>query len=99
LPDQKRIELAGVFSESESEEKSQMQATESDLPMNDPQEDEAFEEATRELKTLELVTEVTEEIEEDEPMSQIATKTDVAQISFSGIPPMSPAQATSYMGG
>jgi len=32
-------------------------------------------------------------------MSQIATKTDVAQISFSGIPPMFPTQATSYVGG
>ena len=32
-------------------------------------------------------------------MSQIATKTDVAQISFSGIPPMLPAQATTYAGG
>ena len=46
---------------------------------------------------LQLVTEVTEE--QDEPMSQIATKTNVAQISFSGIPPMSPAQATTYTGG
>ena len=76
-----------------------MQVTESDLPMNDPQEDKAFEEATRDLKTLQLVTEVTEEIEEDEPMSQIATKTDVAQISFLGIPLMSPTQATTYAGG
>jgi len=98
-PDQKRIELAGVFSESESEEKSQMQVTESDLPTNDPQEDKAFKEATQDLKKLCLVTEVTEEIEEDEPMSEVATKTNVAQISFSGIPPMSPAQATSFVGG
>jgi len=98
-PDIKRIELVGVFSESESEEKSQTQVTDSDLPTNNPQEDEAFKEATRDLKTLQLVTEVTEEIEENEPMSQVATKTNVAQISFSGIPPMSPAQATSYMGG
>jgi len=98
-PDQRRIELAGVFSESESEEKSQTQITDSDIPTNDPQEDKVFEEATRDLKMLQLVTEVTEEIEEDEPMSQIATKMDVTQISFLGIPPMSPTQATSYAGG
>jgi len=52
LPDLKRIELASVFSESESDEKSWTQATESDFPMNDPQEDKAFEKAAKDLKEL-----------------------------------------------
>ena len=71
-----------------------------DEPTHDPGENQAFEEAARELKELQLVTRWEEEIKEDKPMSLVATKTDVAQIAFSGIPqPMSFSQATTLTGG
>ena len=92
-PDLRRIELMGILSDTESVERSHTQISEIEAPTNDPIEDDAFEEATKELKALQLVTK--EEIERDELMSQVATTTNVTSIVYTCVSqPVSFQQAT-----
>ena len=84
-PNLRRIELVGILSDTESVERSNTQISAIEAPTTDPIEDEAFEEAKRELKALQLGTEETE-IEQDEPTSQVATRTNVASVAYTGVP-------------
>ena len=84
-PDLRRIELAGILSGTESVERSHTQISEVEAPTNDSTEDDVFEEATRELIALQLGTEETG-IEQDEPVSQVATTTNVASVAYTSVP-------------